>query len=204
MSKETYSQDIEKTKKALIDAFNRLKDVHEDIEKFNAEDNFDELEISTARRESLFDRVEYLRARLQPEAADWIKSREKSLPGEIAELKDELNQIRQAIDEKMRPDIQGILLELLEIGAEPVRSGVLKLPDGYSKYLKSALGEYTNTSDGAQIRKSLAEKVSELRTPTRVARLAEQITSQARIEAQKNGYDHQRHFLTPCYRGGRK
>ena len=195
-----YSAEIEKTKKALVDVYTRAKDVHEDIEQFNVDDNFDELEIATSRRESLFDRIEYLKARLQPEVADWLNQRKTELPSEILELNKALNKHRQDLDAELRPKIKDILVSLLELGAKQTTGSIVTLPDGYSKYLKQAAREVANTSPVAKMQREIADKKQELQSPDRIERVCTLVNREATDAAAKAGFNQQRHYITPCFR----
>lgn len=204
MEYKKYSPELEKTKQALVSAYSRLASVHEDIELFNTEDNFDELEFALSKREALFERIEYLRARVQPEAEGFLKQRVEDLPGEIADLNTKLAQHKKALNEKARKEVVDFLTILFDLGMQQTGGATVKFPDGFSKFIVQAKNN-SGKSDCGNMRKEIQAKKSELNKRGNMMGFCDRIDSQARtIATEENGFDLVTHFLTPYRKRNRR
>lgn len=123
-----YNKEIDKTLKALVDCFHRLKQAYDDIEALNVADDLDGLEHATSIQSAMVDRVEYLRARLQTEAVGFYKEQKKKIPKEIAELSKKISDHKADIDRTVTPQLRDIFNSLFDLGAEPIGPSSLSLP----------------------------------------------------------------------------
>jgi hypothetical protein len=206
MSKKASSDKdlIEKTKAQVAEAFKSLKVVNDQIRTARSNGGrVDDLGEALGTQQGVFERLDYLRREVVPEAVSvhW-GLRRSEIPGEIQALRDEIDSAVKRLDDELRPSIREVFERLLILGAKISGSGRgLELPPEYARYLEEARAK-AGKSPIEDLRRDLRELEDQERQPLNVSRQVEKIFEQGvAIAREEAGFDQLLDYINPKFRG---